>query len=67
MGENADASEGRVDLADRLIFWEARRSRYVPPDPPPPPAQLRGIFLHYAGASEVNLSNFRHHRYLLKC
>lgn len=69
MKENINANKGRMDFANNSFSGKhgcAHVSPHVLP-PPPTPFSCRGIFLHYASASEVNLSNFLHRSYLFKC
>lgn len=69
MKKNINANKGRMDFANYSFSGKHGCAR-VPPHvllPPPTPFSCRGIFLHYASASEVNLSNFLHRSYLFKC
>ena len=73
MKENVDANKGRMDFANNSHFLGNTDVPMCPltssptAAPPAPPFSCRGIFLHYASASEVNLSNFLHRSYLFKC
>lgn len=68
MKENVDANKGRMDFAYNSHFLENTDAPMCPlTSSPCPPFSCRGIFLHYASASEVNLSNFLHRSYLFKC